>query len=400
MSGNVLIGQSGGPTSVINASLYGVISASMESPDIGEVYGMRFGIEGFLRGEVVDLGREERFQLERLNETPSSALGSCRYKLVEEDLPKILDLLAELDIGYLFMIGGNDTMDTIQRIEEYCAGNGYGLKGIGIPKTVDNDLFGTDHTPGYPSAARYTALSIAQAGLLARDMQRVDRFVVHQTVGRDAGWLAASSAIARSREGDPPHIVLIPERPVSRNVLLERIDETISTRGFAYIVTGEGALWDDGTPISSSSKLDGFSNIEFGAMGGASAALNLHSMIAAETGHRGEFQITESLSMCAADRVSETDRDEAFSCGVEAVRLAMGGVSGVMVTIERVSSRPYKINFGTIGLRDVACQTKPMPEGFISACGMDITADFIEYAEPLVGTMPRYAELTYVQKQF
>ncbi|MBT3272788.1 MAG: diphosphate--fructose-6-phosphate 1-phosphotransferase [Spirochaetales bacterium] len=397
MKGNALIGQSGGPTSVINASLYGAISTALSSPRIDKVFGMRYGVEGFMNHEIVDLGKEDRSRLELLMKTPSSALGSCRYKLIEDDLPKVFSLLEKLNIRFLFMIGGNDTMDTIHRIEAYAASRGYELSGVGIPKTVDNDLFGTDHTPGYPSAARYTTLSVTQAGLLSCDMQRVDRFVVHQTVGRDAGWLAASSALARDREGGAPHIILLPERPISRDVLLDSVKTAADTHGFAYVVVGEGALWDNGNPISSSATTDNFSNVEFGAMGGSSAALNLHGLITAETGFRGEFQITESLSMCADDRVSEIDRIEAFRCGEEAVELALSGNSGVMVTIERASDKPYETKLGTVPLGDVARQTKPMPDEFISESGMDVTTEFLDYLQPLIGPRPEYAALAYIR---
>ena len=393
MIGNALVGQSGGPTAVINASLYGVISACMQSDQIDRVLGMRFGIEGFMNGEIIDLGSEDPEQLALLRTTPSSALGSCRYKLTDDDLPKVLDLIKRNNIRYFFMIGGNDTMDTIHLVEEHCRSEFYDIMGVGIPKTVDNDLFGTDHTPGYPSAARYVALSVRQSALLARDMQRVDRFVVHQTVGRDAGWLAASSVAARSGEGDAPHIVLMPERKISPDSLLSRVEAAVKVRGFAYVVVGEGALWENGTPISSPSATDGFNNVEFGAMGGSSAALNLHTLISGATGFRGEFQITESLPMCAEDRVSAVDRDEAFGCGVEAVRLALDGISGVMVSIERVSDSPYAAAFGTVPLQHVARQTKPIPESFIESSGTDLTAAFLDYLRPLIGELPEYSRL-------
>ncbi len=395
MLGNALIGQSGGPTSVINGSLYGAVAACIGSDRIDRTLGMRFGIEGFLNGEIVDLGAESAVELELLKTTPSSALGSCRYKLKDEDLPGVLESLRRHNIRHYFMIGGNDTMDTIHRVEQYCRNNGYELQGIGIPKTVDNDLFGTDHTPGFPSAARYVALSVRQSALLARDMQRVDKFVVHQTVGRDAGWLAAAATAARQRDGDAPHIVLLPERTISPATLLTRVVAAISSAGFAYIVVGEGALWDDGTPISAASATDGFSNVEFGAMGGTSAALNLHGLITRETGYRGEFQIPESLPMCADDRASEVDSEEAVACGKMAVSLALGGSSGVMVTINRVAAPSYEVEYGTIPLDEVARQTRPLPDKYIDPSGSDLTETFADYLAPLIGPLPRYSALAY-----
>ena len=393
MSGNALVGQSGGPTSVINASLLGVVDAARGFREIKKVYGMRFGIEGFLDGNIIDFDSVTQDQLDLFRSTPSSILGSCRYKVQDKDLPRILEILRTHDIRYYFMIGGNDTMDTIHRIETYCREADYDLVGIGIPKTVDNDLFGTDHTPGYPSASRYVALSVQQSSRLAQDMQRVDGFVVHQTVGRDAGWLAASAALARGGEGDAPHLLLLPERPVRPEDFVRRVREVAKSNGWVYIVVGEGALWADGTPISASTTKDGFANLEFGAMGGSSAALSLHSLISKETGLRGEFQITESLSMCAADRVSAVDVEEAYMCGRCAVDNAMSGISGVMVTIERIDSDPYRADFGSVPLVSVAEKTKPMPDELISACGFDVTDAFLSYLRPLVGALPVFAKL-------
>ncbi len=392
MKGNILIGQSGGPTAVINASVAGIADAI---PDGGaqKVYGMKFGIEGFLQDLLLDLGRLTRDELDLLRKTPSSALGSCRYKLADEDLPLVLEKLRKHDIRYFFLAGGNDTMDTIHRVERYARTSGYELFGVGVPKTVDNDLFGTDHTPGYGSAARYTALSVLQSGQLARDMQKVDQFVIHQTVGREAGWLAASSVLARRHEGDAPHLVYIPERPLSRERVLDDVKTSVAGYGFCSIVCGEGILWEDGTPVSSTASRDNFSNIEFGAMGGGSAALALHQLISKETGFRGEFQITESLSMCADDRVSEVDRREAFNCGREAARLAAEGVSGVMVSMKREPGSEYRISYGQVPLHDVAIKAKPMPDAWINGEGNGVSSGFIDYARPLVGELPRYMRL-------
>ncbi|MBQ3453736.1 MAG: 6-phosphofructokinase, partial [Thermoguttaceae bacterium] len=210
--GNAIIGQSGGPTSVINASLCGVIQGclelgkSNEDSQIDRVLGMQHGIEGFMQEKIIDLGSRPKELIENLKKTPASALGSCRHKMQQEDFAPVLDLLRKNNIRYYFLIGGNDTMDTIHRVEEYCRQQGYELRGIGVPKTVDNDLFATDHTPGFPSAARYVALSVLQAGILARDMKKVDQYVIFQTVGRSAGWLPAAAACAKTSEDSAPHI--------------------------------------------------------------------------------------------------------------------------------------------------------------------------------------------------
>lgn len=397
LKGNAIIGQSGGPTSVINASLIGVVDAAMEASFIENIYGMRFGIEGFMKEDIVDLGKEPREILDAVKLRPGSALGSSRHKLTDEDLPRILELIKLYNIRYFYMIGGNDTMDTIYRVVKYANEKGYELFGVGVPKTVDNDLFGTDHTPGYPSAARYIALSVLHAGILAKDMQKVDQFVIFQSIGRDAGWLTASSVMAKRKEEDAPHILCLPERPFNRKKFLSDVKKCYDKFGWVSIVCGEGIKYEDGTPVSASQIRDRFGNIEYGAMGGTSVAIVLHRMISEEFGFRGEFQITESLPMSAADRVVQIDRDEAYLCGRRAVELSSEGVSGVMVTIVRESSEPYRITTGTIALDDVAAKAKPMPDEFINDEGNFVTDKFIEYIRPLIGEIPEYKDLSFIK---
>jgi len=393
IKGNALVGQSGGPTSVINASLQGVIRASRDSQEIRTLYGMRWGIEGFMQNLLVNLSRQSDAVVDGLSHTPSSALGSSRYKLKDEDLPAIRAMLEKHDIRFFFLIGGNDTMDTVHRVEMYCRENGYELWGIGIPKTVDNDLFGTDYTPGYPSAARYNALSVQQSGRLARDMQKVDSFVIYQTIGRDAGWLAAAGALARREEGDPPHLIYCPERPFVKENLIADAQVCIAKWGYVSIVVSEGLKYPDGTPVSAAGgeAKDRFGNIEYGAMGGSSVAVNVHRILSEATGLRGEFQIGESLPMCAMDRAVESDIERASGCGAEAVRIATAGESGYMVTIVR--SGTGKFSFDKAPLSEVALRAKKMPDEMINERGNNVTDAFLEYARPLVGRMPEYVSL-------
>ena len=393
LKGNALVGQSGGPTAVINASLVGVVDAARKSRSIDRVFGMRFGIEGVLGDFLLDLTAQSPATLKSLRTTPSSALGSSRHKLKDHDFAPILAQLKRYNIRYLFMIGGNDTMDTIHRITEHAASIGYEMIGVGVPKTVDNDLFGVDHTPGYPSAARYVALSVMQAGLLARDMQRVDPFTVFQTVGRSAGWLAAAAALVKRRPEDAPHIILVPERPFEEQKFLDAAAKAHKKFGFLTIVCGEGISYADGTPVSASKVTDKFSNVEFGAMGGTSAAMMLHRLLSNAFGWRGEFQVTESLQMCAADRAVKLDYAEAYNAGREAVRLASNGTGDVMVTIIRNKGPRYSSHFGTIPLKKVAINARPMDDKYIDDKNLFVTRAFINYAAPLVGELPRYASL-------
>jgi len=393
IKGNALIGQSGGPTSVINSSLAGVIETALNTPAIGEIYGMQFGIEGFMQERLYDLGNQPRKIIEGLRHTPSSALGSSRHKVQDKDLPVILDVLRKYNIRYFFLIGGNDTMDTIHRVETYCRSERYELTGIGIPKTVDNDLFGTDHTPGFASAARSNILNVMQAGILARDMQKVDTFVIYQTIGRDAGWLAAATALARKSEEEAPHLIYAPEFQFDRDKFLKEADACIKKYGWVSIVCGEGLKFADGSPVSAATAKDKFNNTEFGAMGGSSVALSLHRMISGEFGYRGEFQITESLIMCDFVRASKVDLDDAYRCGVEAVKLAEKGESGVMVSIKRVSNDPYTIEFGKVPLKEVAVSAKPMSLDYFNAEGNHVSPKFIDYIKPLAGDLPEFIKL-------
>ncbi len=393
LKGNAIIGQSGGPTSVINASLVGVVQAAMKCDAIESVLGMRYGIEGLLEENIINLDGESPENLDLLKTTPSSALGSCRLKLQDDHLPQVLEVLKKYNICYIFLIGGNDTMDTIHRVEAYAKENDYDLTGIGIAKTVDNDLFGTDHTPGFPSAARYMALSVQQAGILARDMQKVDQFVIFQCIGREAGWLVGAAAAGKKSEADAPHLMCLPERHFDKAKFIEDVRRCHEKYGFVSIVCGEGITYADGTPVSASETKDKFNNTEFGAMGGTSAAMALHRIISDEFGFRGEFQVTESLPMCASDRTVQLDIDEAYGCGQHAVALAAEGKTGVMVAMRRAEGDQYKCEFVTAPLGEVAVNAKPMPDEYINQEGNFVTEAFMEYLMPLVGAMPEHGQL-------
>ena len=393
LKGNAIIGQSGGPTSVINSSLAGVIEAAINSEHIEEIYGMNYGIEGFMQEQILDLSNQPKEIIKGLRSTPSSALGSSRHKVQDEDFPRILEILKKYDIRYFFLIGGNDTMDTINRVESYCRTNGYDLIGIGIPKTVDNDLFGTDHTPGFASAAKANILNVLQGGLLSKDMKKVDQFVIYQTIGRDAGWLAAATALAKKNEEDAPHLIYPPEVSLDKEIFLADVKKIYDKYGWVSIVASEGLKYTDGTPVSASQTKDKFNNVEFGAMGGSSVALNLHKIIHETFGWRGEFQITESLIMSDFVRAVPNDLEEAYQCGVHAVKLAEEGQTGYMVTIERVSNNPYTIAYGKALLNDVAVVAKSMPDDFMNKEGNYPTQKFMDYITPLIGELPEFVEL-------
>jgi 6-phosphofructokinase 1 len=355
---------------------------------------MNYGIEGFMKEQLIDLSAQSESIIEGLKSTPSSALGSSRHKLIEEDFPRILDVLKKFNIRYFFLIGGNDTMDTIHRVEKYCRQEGYELRGIGIPKTVDNDLYGTDHTPGFASAARSNILNVKEAGILARDMKKVDQFVVYQTIGREAGWLAAATALAGEKPEDAPHLIYCPERPFNKEAFIRDAQTCVEKYGWVSVVVSEGLLYEDGTPVSAAESRDKFNNTEFGAMGGASVALNVHKILSeALPGARGEFQITESLIMSAIDRAEPNDLKEALLCGREAVRLAVSGESGYMVTLERDTAEGVSFHLDKAPLESVAVRAKAMPENFINEKGNHVTRAFLDYMKPLISDLPEFTSL-------
>ena len=395
LKGNLIIGQSGGPTTVINASLVGVVQEARKYNSITGVFGMRWGIEGFMNDDLVDLSREDPAVIEGLKRTPSSALGSCRHKVRDEDLPRILEVIKKHNIRYFFLVGGNDTMNTIYRVEKYCREQGYELAGIGIPKTVDNDLNGTDHTPGFASAARYVALSVMQAGMLARDMQKVDQIVLYQCIGRDSGWLTAAAAAGKKDESDPPHLIYVPDVRFEKEKYLADVEYCLKKYGWVSIAVGDAILYPDGSAVSRATLKDKFGNTEFGSVGGGSSAMELHRWACEEFKIRGEFTILESLQMCAMDRVSEIDLDEAYRCGTDAVRLAAEGKTGVMVTIVRDQNKPYRSSTGSIDLQTASTGFKAMPAEFIAPSGDMVTQEYLDYLLPLIGELPDYSSLSF-----
>lgn len=397
MKGNAVISQSGGPTSVINASVAAIVQHAFEARNIERVFGLLCGLDGLMHDEVIDLGMEDPQTIEKLRVTPSSILGSSRYKPQEKDFPLILDKLKKHNIRYSFQIGGNGSMDTAYKLEQYARSRGYDLRVIGIPKTVDNDLFGTDHAPGYPSAARYVALSVMQAGRLYQDMRKVDQFVIYQSIGRDSGWLTAASVLAKRAEEDAPHLIYTPERRLNKEKFIADFKTVYQKYGWVSVVVSEGLLWENGTPVSATGAKDDSGNVEFGAMAGCSVAVNLHKSIYQTTGLRGEFQITESLPMCSSDRVSEIDLKEAYDCGVKAVELADVGASGVMVSIKRKNSRAYASELTTVIMEEIIGIPKPMDGRYLNNEGNFVTQEFIDYLKPLVGDLPEFAVLRKVK---
>lgn len=381
----MIIGQSGGPTAVINASLSGAIQQAMRSPEIGEIYGALNGLEGLLKERIVDLKANfkswEDFQL--LESTPSAALGSCRFKMPAYPNPaydSLLNIFRKFDIGYFFYIGGNDSMDTVQKLSEFFLSQGEDVKCVGIPKTVDNDLPVTDHTPGFGSAAKYIATSVAEVycDSLAYDLPVVS---IVEVMGRNAGWLTAASVLAR-RPGCPaPHMILLPEVAFDPDAFLNRALELLKTERNLVIAVSEGIHFANGEYVASAgaSATDSFGHAMLSGAGNY-----IKTQLQSRTPCKVRAIELSLLQRCAAHCASLADVREAVTVGTAAVSCATSGSTGSMMVFHRVSSHPYLVSCDCVPVGDVANLEKTIPGSWITADGWDVTNDMADYVRPLI----------------
>ena len=387
---NILVGQSGGPTAVINASLYGVIKEALETPEqIGTVYGMINGIEGFLGGKVIDLTQYSKEQdLSLLRTTPASFLGSCRYKLPEdleaEVYPAIMAKLQEMSIGAVFYIGGNDSMDTIKMLSDYAKATNKTQRFVGIPKTVDNDLPVTDHCPGYGSAAKYIATTVKEVicdnGSFGLDKPSI---CVVEIMGRHAGWLTAAASLCRSDECDGPAAIYLPERTFDIDKFVKDMKEIGETRRAAVVAVSEGVKLKDGRFVCELSEVDQGTDV-FGHKQLSGCGNVLSGIIAEELGYKTRAIEFSTVQRSATHLASLTDIDEAFMAGSDAVEAAREGKTGIMVTLIRDCQFPYHCKTGTYDIHEIANFEKTVPNGWITPDGLNVTQDFVDYAQPLI----------------
>lgn len=394
VKGNLIIGQSGGPTMVINQSLVGAVLEALKYEEIDGIYGMENGVQGLLEERIVDLRKETRETLEKVANSTGAALGSCRYKPTKEDCEKIFDICKKYNIRYFFYIGGNDTAETANILNEIATAENYELALFHIPKTIDNDLRETDHCPGYGSAAKYVSLLFRGDNLDNLSLKGIKLNIV---MGRNAGWLTAASALAREREDDGPHLIYIPERPVSIDKLVNDIDNVYKKYGRALIAVSEGLRNTDGELMLKSklTEKDAYGNIQLSGSGA------LGDFLAAEIKSRlgGKLRVRAD-TLGYAQRsfpgvVSEVDAKEAREVGAAAVRYAMKGEMRGSVIIKRIGTgEEYAVEMGLTELEKVARVTKDLPDEFIKGDN-DVTDAFIEYARPLVGELPITAGLNF-----
>ncbi len=387
MKKNVIVGQSGGPTAVINGSLYGVVSESLkQSEKVGTIYGMVNGIEGFLHDHFMDIGAlDATNELELVRTTPGAYLGSCRYKL-PEDLndpvyPELFKKFEEKNIGYFFYIGGNDSMDTVSKLSRYAAGAGSDIRFIGVPKTIDNDLVETDHPPGYGSAAKYVATVVREIATDATVYDNKQSVTIVEIMGRHAGWLTAASILARKFEGDNPVLVYLPEVAFNQDAFIEKVKENLNTTPNLVVCISEGINDGNGTFICEYASDVGVDN--FGHKMLTGSGKYLENLVKEKIGVKVRSIELNVCQRCSCAHLSRVDLDEAVNAGIYAVQVAIAGETGKMITFIRNKSVPYELSYGTADVNIICNKEKPVPAEWIIGEGSDISDDFIDYARPL-----------------
>ncbi|MBO5568221.1 MAG: 6-phosphofructokinase [Clostridia bacterium] len=404
--GSCIFGQSGGPTCVINASAYGVIKTALEAEEITKVYGASHGIVGVLNDELFVMDEEDPEELRYLLHTPSSELGSCRYKMKDPevddtDYKRILEIFKKYNVRYFFYNGGNDSMDTCNKISRYMKSVGYECRVMGVPKTIDNDLFGTDHCPGFASAAKYIATSCMEINKDARVYDN-KMIVIVEIMGRHAGWLAASAALATAY-GSGPDLIYLPECDFDMDRFLADVDELYRKNGKVFVAVSEGIHYADGSFVSEAktSATDGFGHAQLGGL-----AAMLAEIVKNHTGAKVRGIEFSLLQRCGAHVASATDVEEAFTAGKVAVEKAVAGETGYMVAFEReMVDGKYSCNYSLLPLESVANYEKKVPLEWINDAHNGLKEEFISYVLPLiqgeanvpkVDSLPRYAKLKKV----
>lgn len=385
---NVIVGQSGGPTAVINGSLYGVVSESLKkSDDIEIVYGMINGIEGFLHDEVMEMNSlVSTGELELLKTTPGAYLGSCRFKL-PEDLsdpvyPALFEKFNSKNIGYFFYIGGNDSMDTVSKLSRYAESVQSDIRIIGIPKTIDNDLVETDHTPGFASAAKYVATTVREIAIDASVYDNKKSVTIVEIMGRHAGWLTAASALARKFEGDNPVLIYLPEVAFNQEDFIEKVKHSLETTTNLIVCVSEGIHDGNGTFICEYTSDVGVDT--FGHKMLTGSGKYLENLVKEKVGVKVRSVELNVSQRCSSSCLSKTDLDEAVAGGAFGVNSALAGETGKMISFKRVSSNPYVMECTTADVTAICNKEKGVPIDWITENGSNISDEFINYASPLI----------------
>ena len=388
MKKNVIVGQSGGPTAVINASLYGVVyEALMQKEQIGTVYGMINGIEGFLADTIMDMNSvEQSGELELIKTTPGSFLGSCRYKLPEDLKDDVYPLLfkkfEEYSIGYFFYIGGNDSMDTVSKLSRYAAISGSEICFIGIPKTIDNDLVLTDHTPGFGSAAKYVASTVREIAIDASVYDNKKSVTIVEIMGRHAGWLTAASVLARKFENDNPVLIYLPESAFNKDTFIEDVKKGLEHTSNLVVCVSEGINDGNGTFICELASDVGVDT--FGHKMLTGSGKYLENLVKEKLGVKVRSIELNVNQRCSSSMISATDQEEAIQAGISGVHFALDGITGKMIAFHRTEGADYSINYVPEDVNLICNQEKTVPPEWITGNGSDIGQAFIDYALPLI----------------
>ena len=386
---NLIVGQSGGPTAVINSSLYGVVSEGLRHPEqIQHIYGMVNGIEGFLAETVLDFATAlPGSSLEKLKTTPGAYLGSCRYKLPEslEDpvYPRLFQKFREMNIGWFFYIGGNDSMDTVSKLSRYAAQTGSDIRIIGEPKTIDNDLVHTDHTPGFGSAARYVASTVREITIDANVYEKKSVTIV-EIMGRHAGWLTAASALARKYKGDNPLLIYLPETTFDQEAFLKAVEKSFEKNCNVIVCVSEGIHDAEGTFICEYDSSVGTDT--FGHKMLAGCGKYLENLVRSRLGVKARSVELNVSQRCSVSMMSATDQMEAVTAGNFGVQAALNGETGKMVSFLRETGTDgsYSMKCSLEDVNVICNEEKTVPADWITADGSDVTQDFLDYAAPLI----------------
>jgi len=390
VKGNAIVGQSGGPTAVINQSLVGVIEEALKHSEIEELYGAIHGVDGMLKNEMISLKNMNARNLETVAETPSAALGSVRHKPTIAECEQMFDNFKKKDIRYFFYIGGNDTAETANIVNEIADKNGYELHVFHIPKTIDNDLLVTDHCPGYGSAAKFVTCGIMGDNLDNRSLPGIKIDVL---MGRHAGFLTAASILARKYEDDGPHLIYVPERIFDMNEFLADVQDIYERLGRAVIAVSEGIHDKDGNPIATSGEKDAHGNIQLSGSGllGDLLAAEIKSKLGQKLRVRADT--FGYLQRSFVGVYSEVDASEARRVGRAAVKYALDGNDSGSVSIKRLAGAQYGIDTFVTPLSSVAKNTKAFPDEYINDKGNNILDSYLDYVKPLVGDLPEVGRL-------
>ena len=381
---NAFYAQSGGVTSVINASACGVIETANKSSKINKVLCGKNGILGALNEELFDTSKEKKSEIAKLRQTPGGAFGSCRFKLQDpikqkKEYLRLFEVFKAHNIEYFFYNGGGDSQDTTFKVSKMAKELKLPLTCIGIPKTVDNDLPITDCSPGFGSVAKYVATSTLEAGLDVKSMSETSTKVfILEVMGRHAGWIAAASALASTNETDPPHIILMPEVPFAKKKFIDKVKQIVASEGFCVVVASEGTRYKNGMFLADSGLKDAFGHKQLGGV-----APVLAQMISS-IGLKNHWAVSDYLQRSARHISSKTDLDQAYAVGKKAVEFALGGENAVMPVIKRLSDKPYKWKIESAPLSKVANVEKTLPKRYISKDGFGITSKGIDYLKPLI----------------